>query len=213
MAVATRAANSANAVKGHRHGRVPRAVREEQLLDHAERLFGQQGYQGTSVEDIAAAAQVTRPMVYNYFKSKDGIYLACIQRARGKLATEMIQAVASAQTPFERLAAGMGAYFSFVEHSSASWDVLFGGGTAVAGPAVAEANRLRNITTMLIVQLLKNDIKPELGEEMIIAYAHALSGGGEQLAKWWRQNPHVTRARVVELFASLYWDGLKPLVR
>uniref|UniRef100_UPI00037A42DC TetR/AcrR family transcriptional regulator n=1 Tax=Solimonas variicoloris TaxID=254408 RepID=UPI00037A42DC len=62
-------------VKGHRHGRVPRAFREEQLLDVAQALFAKQGYQGTSIEDIAAAAGVTRPMVYNYFESKDGIYL------------------------------------------------------------------------------------------------------------------------------------------
>ncbi|PTU32556.1 TetR/AcrR family transcriptional regulator [Stenotrophobium rhamnosiphilum] len=207
------AVRAVNAVKGHRHGRVPRAFREEQLLNIAEHLFGQQGYQGTSVENIAAAAKVTRPMVYNYFKSKDGIYLACLRKAREKLAAGMINAVTAAKTPSERLTAGMDAYFSFVEHSSASWDVLFGGGAAVAGPAVVEADRLRNITTMLIVGFLKNDVKPGVDDEMIVACAHVLSGGGEQLAKWWRKNPDTPRSRVVELFSTLYWNGLKPIVR
>ena len=61
---------------GHLMGRVPRAVRERQLLDIAEKLFTLHGYEGTSIEDVARAAGVTRPVVYEHHGDKDGLYIA-----------------------------------------------------------------------------------------------------------------------------------------
>jgi len=54
--------------------------RERQLLEVAQRMFVERGYQGTAMEDIAKAAGVTRPVVYKLFGNKDGIYLACLKK-------------------------------------------------------------------------------------------------------------------------------------
>jgi AcrR family transcriptional regulator len=209
--MALSAPQRSNSVAGHPHGRVPRAVREEQLLRIAKRLFAARGYQGTSIEDIARAAGVTRPIVYDHFGSKDGIYLACVRRARNELEQGFTDAVSASDDPGEQLWGGINAYFEFIERDGPAWDVLFGPGTAVAGPAAKEVTRLRFATVRRIADLLGPAV-PHVDEQSIEALAHALSGSGEQLAKWWRQNPHVSREQVAGYHMAFAWLGLQQLV-
>jgi len=187
--------------------RLPRVEREQQLLDAAITCFIAQGYQGTAVEDIAVAAGVTRPVIYNLFGSKDGIYLACLARARAELDRELMAAATQA-TAQSRLRAGIEGYFRFVERNRESWQLLFAGGIAVAGPAAEEAQRLRFATVDRIVALLGVDLGG-LPRRRLQAYAHALSGAGEQLAKWWMSQPRIRREELVENLMRLAWDGLQ----
>lgn len=190
--------------------RMPRAKREQQLLNVALQLFIEHGYQGTSMEDIASAAGVTRPIVYNHFGSKDGIYLACLRRARESLDQHIVDAAKDLTTLQGRLNAGVEGYFTFVDENRSSWHLLFGGGIAIAGTASEEASRLRFQSVEKIAQLLfgvVDDIDTEKGE----AIAHAVSGAGEQLAKWWLQRPQVSKQHVMELMINFCWSGLKAL--
>ena len=198
-------------VNGHPHGRVPRAVREEQLLEVAERVFAKHGYQGASIEDIARAAGVTRPIVYDHFGSKEGIYLACVRRARAELERGINEAAGASSDPGEQLWAGINAYFEFVERHGRAWDVLFGQGAAVAGPAAEEVTRLRFDTVRGIADLLTPFVS-NVDAQTVEALAHALSGSGEQLAKWWRENPHLTRDEVAGYHMAFAWLGLESLV-
>lgn len=187
--------------------RLPRAEREQQLLDVALKCFIAHGYQGTAVEDIAAAAGITRPVIYNLFGSKDGIYLACLARARAELDREL-DAAAGEATAQARLRAGIEGYFRFVERNRESWQLLFAGGIAVAGPAAEEAQRLRFATVERIVALLGIDLAG-LPRRRLQSYAHALSGAGEQLAKWWMTQPRIRRGELVDSLMRLAWDGLQ----
>src|SRR5437879_6412202 len=81
-------------VNGYRHGRVPRALREEQLLDIAEQVFTELGYQGGSIEEITRRAGVKRPLIYTYFGGKDGLYIACYRRAREEFDRRLARATA-----------------------------------------------------------------------------------------------------------------------
>jgi AcrR family transcriptional regulator len=201
-------------VNGHPHGRVPRAVREEQLLEVAEEVFAVQGYQGTSIEDIARTAGVTRPVVYDHFGSKEGIYLACVRRARSELERLIDEAAGTSNDPATQLWGGINAYFEFVERHGGAWDVLFGQGSAVAGPAAEEVTRQRFATVHGIAELLKPFVSNEgVDDQAIEALAHALSGSGEQLAKWWRHNPHLTREEVAGYHMAFAWLGLEQLVQ
>ena len=69
-------------VAGYKHGRVPREVRDKQILDIAEAQFIEKGYEGTSIESVRLEAEVSRPVIYDYYASKDNLYLACVKRAR-----------------------------------------------------------------------------------------------------------------------------------
>jgi AcrR family transcriptional regulator len=202
-------------VNGHPHGRVPRAVREEQLLEVAEEVFATQGYQGTSIEDIARTAGVTRPVVYDHFGSKEGIYLACVRRARSELERLINEAAGTTDDPAAQLWGGINAYFEFVERHGGAWDVLFGQGSAVAGPAAEEVTRQRFATVRGIAGLLEPFVSgadSNVDGEAIEALAHALSGSGEQLAKWWRHNPHLSREQVAGYHMAFAWLGLQQLV-
>src|SRR4051812_41093673 len=101
-------------VNGYRHGRVPRQVREQQLLDIAEEQFAINGYGGASIEVIARLAGVSRPIVYDHFGDKEGVYIACLRRARGELEEMILAAVGKARNPREMMEAGTAAYFEFV---------------------------------------------------------------------------------------------------
>src|SRR3954468_23368009 len=125
MAMATR-----ELVNGFPHGRVPREVRAEQLLDVAEGLFAATGFAATSIDAIATEAGVTRPMVYAHFGSKDGIYLACLRRARAQLEEMLFEAMGRATDLRTQIEAGADAYFRFLERDPARWRVLFGGDAA-----------------------------------------------------------------------------------
>jgi AcrR family transcriptional regulator len=204
-----------NSVSGHPHGRVPRAVREEQLLEVAEKVFAMQGYQGTSIEDIARAAGVTRPVVYDHFGSKENIYLACVRRARAELERLFDEAASTSNDPRDRLWSGINAYLEFVERHGRAWDVLFGQGGAVTGPAGDELLRQRFATVDRIAELFKSfasSVTSRVDETAVQAFAHALSGSGEQLAKWWRQNPHLTREQVAGFHMAFVWVGLQQLI-
>jgi AcrR family transcriptional regulator len=197
-------------VNGYRHGRVPREVREQQLLDVAEEQFVKNGYGGASIEVIARLAGVSRPIVYDHFVGKEGVYLACLRRARGELEEMILSAVASARTPREMVERGVGAYFEFVERRGQRWAVLFGG-VELAGGAAEEIAELRFATVSRIRDLI-SVIAPGADQPTIDAFAHAISGSSEQVAKWWRANPQFTRAQVVELQVAFAWNGLSQLL-
>ncbi|HYZ70303.1 MAG TPA: helix-turn-helix domain-containing protein, partial [Thermoleophilaceae bacterium] len=134
--------------------KVPRAVREQQMLEVAERVFAERGFHAASVDAIAEGAGITKPMVYAYFGSKEGLYIACMERARRRL-FEAIDNAAEADAPAdEALWRGIQAFFAFVSEQRESWVVLFGESTTYGGPFAEEAGRLRRQIARLVSQLL-----------------------------------------------------------
>jgi hypothetical protein len=122
----------------------------------------------------------------------------------------ILEATAGAQGAREMLERGTNAYFEFVERRGQRWAVLFGG-AELSGPGAREITRLRFATVAQIGQLIAA-IAPHADELTRDAYAHAISGSAEQVAKWWRQNPQLTREQVVAQQVSFAWDGLSRIV-
>src|SRR5438445_13766801 len=100
-------------VNGYKHGRVPREVRRGQLLQLAEELFMERGYGGFSIDDLCRAAGVSRPIIYEHFGSKDGLYVACLSRIR--LEFEQALLAAAAASP---------ALADTVENGSQTWSPI-----------------------------------------------------------------------------------------
>jgi AcrR family transcriptional regulator len=200
-----------------RRRKVPRAVREQQMLEAAEHAFAERGFHAASVDAIAEAAGITKPMVYAYFGSKDGLYLACMERARHRL-FEAIDSAADADAPAdEQLWRGILAFFTFVSEQRDSWVVLFGESTTYGGPFGEEAGRLRRQVARLVSQLLgeaaaAEGVDPEeLG--LMEPYAYALVGAGESLAAWWSEHPEESREAVALRLMNFAWMGFGDLVR
>src|SRR5919112_5961459 len=127
-------------VRSHTRGtrRVPRKVREQQMLAVAERAFAQRGFHAASVDAIAEASGITKPMVYAYFGSKEGLYRACMQRARARLLDALREGVDTGAAPDQQLWHGLLAVFTFVERERDAWAILLGEVTQGTGPFAQE---------------------------------------------------------------------------
>ena len=192
-----------------RRTRLSREARGAQLLDVAETLFAAQGFEGTSMEEIARAAGVTRPMVYAHYPNKDEIFLACVQRARAELEARirepeiMIEAGAGAAAVIER--AGT-VFFEILERDPDRWMVLFNPSTALSKELATRLTAMRQHTIVRIADLTRHFAT--FDEERNVAFAYAISGVGEQLGRWWINNPDVPRSRVVEHYRDFITGGL-----
>lgn len=197
-------------IGGYRRGRVPRPLREQQLLDVAEEQFVLHGYDGTSIEEVARISGVTRPIVYDHFGDKESLYIACVRRARGELEERILAATANATSARQMLELGIDAYFEFVQTRGRRWVVLFGGAQLTGAGAVTVAS-LRFDTVRQISALI-SQIAPGADPETRDAFAHGISGSAEQIAKWWLENPHLSRDQVVAHQVEFAWSGLSQLL-
>src|SRR5919198_3129025 len=104
--------------------RLPRKEREELMLQAAGRAFAARGFHAASMDAIAAAAGVTKPMLYRYFGSKEGLYAAYV-RTSGRELVDGVRAPETRGEPAEvRLRAGLRAFLRYVDARRESWTVL-----------------------------------------------------------------------------------------
>jgi AcrR family transcriptional regulator len=198
-------------VNGYKHGRVPRDVRRTQLLELAEQLFMEKGYGGFSIDDLCRAAGVSRPIVYEHFGSKDGIYIACLQRIRSELEQALLAAAGDGSDLKSTTAYAAEAWFSIVQRDPQRWSLVYGGTTGLVGPLADQLAELRDITVDQIGLVLRQ-YAPDASDEEITMWAHAASGAGEQLGRWWLRHPKIPRKRIVDFYADFLYDSATDLI-
>jgi AcrR family transcriptional regulator len=208
------APHTSSDVAGYAHGRVPRAVRERQVLDLAEELFAQRGYRGASMDELARRAGVTKPVVYAVAGSKEELYRRCVQRVADELAERVTRAARAQDDPAARLRAGGAAFFAFVAERERSWSVLFDEAEAPGHAAQLAGVRARQ--TRLVAGLI-GEAAAELGAPpapaLLDAIAHALNGAYEWLARWWADHPDVSADTLADWVAALVMPGLEAMAR
>ena len=116
-------------------------ARREQLLDTGLRLFSATSYAAVSIDDIAAAADISKGLLYHYFGGKKAFYVACVQRA----ADQMVEAVRTdpSQPPPVRAWTGLNAYLDYVEARSGVFTALLQGGQGVDPEVVSIIDHTR----------------------------------------------------------------------
>ncbi|WP_248761314.1 TetR/AcrR family transcriptional regulator [Pseudarthrobacter sp. SSS035] len=191
--------------------RLPRERRGQQLLDVAERLFADHGFNDTSMEEVARAAGVTRTVVYGHYATKDAIFIACLRRARADLEhrlSELIQANGQMfmGEAFERV---IEVFFQILEQDPGRWAMLYSTGPGLSEDVVNHVTTLRFDTVNGIADVIGHCVT-EMEPDRINAYAHAVSGVTEQLGNWWLANPAASRGRVVALCRDFIMDGFSP---
>src|SRR5438128_11550024 len=131
-------------VNGYKHGRVPRAVRREQLLQLAEELFMERGYGGFSIDDLCRAAGVSRPIIYEHFGSKDGLYVACLSRIRLEFEQALLAAAAASPDLADTVENCSQTWFEILERDPRRWSLVYGGATGLVGPLAQQLGELRD---------------------------------------------------------------------
>src|ERR1700753_2631452 len=118
--------------------RMPRAEREDVMLHAAGQVFARSGFHDASMDDIAEAAGISKPMLYNYFGSKHGLYVAYVERSGELLIQNMREAAPRDAHAAERLRAGILAFLTYAEEHSSGWTVLHRETLAQGGQLAAE---------------------------------------------------------------------------
>ena len=179
--------------------RLSRAERERQMLATAHALFAERGYAAVTMDEVAAAVGVTKPLLYNYFGNKEQLYLACMTPAGEALTQAIVEAVAGAETPTEALRSGIHAFFAFLDTDREGWRVLF---DETLPTHVAEYRD--RLAGLVIAALRKRNPAPAV-EPLTIA----LLGAAEALARWWLRTEAMPAGKAADLLIRTLEPGLR----
>jgi AcrR family transcriptional regulator len=186
---------------------MPRADRERQMLAVAEEVFAERGYAATSMDDIAERVGVSKPMIYEYFRSKEGLLTACIRHARAELRDATARAVAAAGSREDAVRLGLHAYFRFITDRRQSWSLLRNEAALTGSAAAEEVEAVRRQQTDLMAELFADyfpgddPLRPE-------AVAEGVVGACERIGIWCERHPEVTPEGATSYAMDMIWAGM-----
>jgi AcrR family transcriptional regulator len=186
--------------------RLPAPARRAQLLDVARRVFARDGYRGTSMEAIAEAAGVTKPVLYQHFSSKHELYGSLLEAELGQLEVELERAFDVAEGNEQRLRLGFGAYLDFVETHEDAFRLLFTEGLGLDDDFQRRVARFREWVAARITAIIRAEAG--LPEARARALAVAIAGMAESAATWWLSEERpLPIADLADELAGLAWKG------
>ena len=185
-------------------------ARREQIIDVAIEVFGRAGYFGASMNDIAEAAGVTKPVLYQHFDSKSELYVALLDEVGARLLSAISKATADATDGREMTAAGFQAYFRWVAHRHDEFMLLFGGSARHAEEFGARVRRITDDAAAAIAPLIAVDIEHAHRETLAHALVGLAEGASRRLVGLGQAFDPDEIAREV---AALAWAGLRAVQR
>ncbi|CAM5703132.1 TetR/AcrR family transcriptional regulator [Streptomyces aurantiogriseus] len=197
--------------------RMPRAVREQQMLDAAVEIFGRRGYMAASMDEIAELAGVSKPLVYLYLNSKEDLFTACIRR-EAKALVEAVRAGVHTDLPADRqLWDGLQAFFAHTGQHPHAWSVLHLQARTHGEPFAAEVAAMRAEIVAFVTQLIAVAAReahraPDLPEHEVAGLAEALVGAAESLAAWANTTEGVSARQAAATLMNFAWAGLGNLM-
>jgi AcrR family transcriptional regulator len=188
------------------------------MLEAGTRLFSEREYRAVSMEEVARAADVSKPMVYAYFGSKQGLLLACIEHWTRELMRRLKQATPSSLPPDIRMWRGLAAVFAFLEEHPEAWALLYPYGPRASGQLAAGAARAHEAMTGLISRLLRDaavaeGIDRKVAGEATQPMAHALVAAVQATAGWWLRHRTEPAERQALRLMNFAWMGFDNLLR
>ena len=184
----------------------------EQTLGVAHLLFAEHGYASVTMDEIATAVGVTKPLLYNYFGNKERLYIACMERAGDALTATIGMAVAASDSPGDALGAGVRAFFGFLDSDRAAWAVLFDETLPHAGEVADRVAEYRWRISELVAGAMLAQLPSERREGTrteVEALSTALLGAAEALARWWLRTEALSAEAAAELLIATIEPGLR----
>jgi AcrR family transcriptional regulator len=190
--------------------RLPAAARRQQLAETALGMFAERGLHGTSMDDIADAAGVTKPVLYQHFASKRALILELLDDVGKALLSSIADATSAAGSPRAQVEAGLTAYFQFVADHHDSFVLMFGDGARRDEEFAEHVEAVERVIAEFIAGLIDVD----LDADHRLLLAHAVVGLAEGASRRWvasgAQEPASAAAIRV---ADLAWAGLRGVHR
>lgn len=184
--------------------RLPTAERRAVILDAAGPLFARDGYAGTRLDDVAAAAGVTKPILYRHFDSKKALYVALLDRHEADLPTffERVAGVAPDLAPEALIRLILEHWLDYVRENQHAWAMLFrdaSGDDELRLRRLEVSARAREVMAGFVAAMGGDRVPAEQVEPT----AELLTSGLAGLALWWIEHPDVPKQTVVDTAARL----------
>lgn len=178
--------------------------RRELIALAAGRLFAANGYAGTRMEDVAAAAHVTKPMVYRHFDSKKDLYLALLARHEDDLPSffEGVDVSEADRSADSLVRVILEVWLDYVRANAHAWAMLFrdnSGDEEIQAFRLRVSRTAREVMAAFIAQRAGSRMPPEQVEPT----AELLTSGLAGLAMWWIDRPEVPKPVVVDVAARM----------
>jgi len=183
--------------------------RREQLLDIGRTLFAAKGFDGTSVEEIADKANVSKPVVYEHFGGKEGLYAVVVDREVSRL-LDRVTASLVGDHPRELLEQAAGALLEYVERDTDGFRILVRD-SPVASSSGTFASMLSDVATQ-VEHVLAGEFKTRGYDPKLAGlYSQALVGMVALTGQWWLDARKPKRDEVAAHLVNLAWNGLSHL--
>jgi AcrR family transcriptional regulator len=187
--------------------RLPAARRRRQLLEVALRVFAEQGFYVTSMSDIAEAAGVTKPVLYQHFTSKRQLYGELLAEVGSQIQEAITKAVASANTPREQVERGFAAYFGFVDDHRDAFQLFYASGSWRDEEFSALTLQVENTIAEQVASLIQIE---GLSPEQRRLLGHGIVGMIEGASTHWLSSQaEADPDELTRQLADLAWRGLR----
>ncbi|WP_022871897.1 TetR/AcrR family transcriptional regulator [Nesterenkonia alba] len=187
--------------------RLPRQERRRQLLECALGVFVAQGYHAASMDDIAEAAEVSKPVLYQHFPGKHELFLDLLDAHLEQLTDELTAALASSKENRERVADTVTAFYEFLSRKDEAYRLVFSAGMDNDDAVSSRLEDFYSRMATAIADLIIEDTSLPAAEARMLG--HGLIGMATSAARHWAQlseRPEMTTS--AELTARLAWKGI-----
>lgn len=184
---------------------VPRAEREQQILDAAAAEIGRVGYAGMSMAEVALRAGISKPLVYGYFGTKEKLYAACAERAGERLIDGIEQVITAPLGPVEMAERTLEAIFTALAPRPHDWNVIFDRSLPEKGLPLETARRIRRT---IADQAARGTADMSFGSALsgeldVSALTEVWMGTVTSLVNWWQRHPEQTPEQMAQRFARI----------
>jgi AcrR family transcriptional regulator len=184
--------------------------RRESILGAANQVFGERGYEHVRIDDIAAAAGISKALIYEHFRSKSELYIELMNRAAVELGKRLVGAAAApGVTGSGRLEGAAFELFAFVDEQPDSFHMFV---RDVTDPEIAsQQDALRGgfVSAMAdIMEMEPPEKRVGLGRDQTMQLGAMVVAGAYALAEWALQNPKTDRRELAAMMCSFMWLGL-----
>lgn len=184
--------------------------RRESILAAANQVFGERGYEHVRIDDIAAAAGISKALIYEHFRSKSELYIELMNRAAVELGKRLVGAAAApGVTGSGRLEGAAFELFAFVDEQPDSFHMFV---RDVTDPEIAsqqEQLRAGFVSAMAdIMELEPPEKRAGFGRDQTVQLGSMVVAGAYALAEWALQNPETDRRELAAMMCNFMWLGL-----
>ena len=194
--------------KRPRRTRMSASERREQLIVVARRLFAERGFEGTSVEEIASRAKVSKPVVYEHFGGKEGLYAVIVDRELSAISATITTALSSSTSPSVIVERAALALLTYIEDAPDGFRLLSSSTDRAAGTYSTLLNDVAiQVSGILATQFTDHGLDARTAP----LYAQMLVGIVSSPAWWWLENPAMSKEEVAAHMVNLAWNGLRAM--